>query len=827
MRRPFSAVLGFLLLTSAASLSAQAPSGPPAGAGPQAPAANGEVRGTVIDSASKAPVGRASVAVRSKADNALVTGAIAGTDGSFRIQGLRPGVYTLRVTYIGYGPRVEEFAITPAAQQAAVGNVGLSRVAVALQGVEVTAERDAVTIEPDRNSYRSKDVAPAANNASEVLDNVPSVQIDGEGKISLRGNENVAVQINGRPAPIRGPQLAAYLKQIPANILDRIEVIPNPSAKYDPEGMAGIINIVLKANVDLGMSGGVTVAGATADRFNTSGNIGYQSGPYTLFTSYGYNSDNRGLTGINDRERYTALSAPLSFTDQDILGESMNNGHNFTTTLDYKVNARDVLSNSLLVNRRNNAEDSRSLYTERDASRSVIDTYDRLRNSDGNALMFDYTLAFKRTLEPRKHEISTELRYNRSKDDDRTQLWKQALAAGNPVDREIDDTDALTQSLNAQLDYTKTLAARTKIETGYKGTARFIDREYLVTKDSLGNNQWLRSNLSNDFQFDDQVHATYGVLSHGIGKWDLQGGLRAEYATRDFSLARPATSYPYNYTSLFPSGVASYKFSDKTQAKLSYSRRIRRPGTQELNPFPVFFDAQNVFIGNPKLNPEYTHAIEGGLTRTGMLGTLQLSPFFRRTTDVIRVDINTDDVVDGRSVTSVSFRNLATSDSYGADLNGNMRLGKKFSGFAAFNVFRIVTDGGSESALSSDAVAWATRFNATFNPTDKLTLQGNWFYRAPINVEKGRFSAQTQSSFAVRQKVYGDKATIALRVVDPFNTAGFKIRAGNDDVIQITERKFGVRGTFLSFQYNFGQAPKIRLPQPQDQQSGPGFPSGG
>ncbi|HEX5577658.1 MAG TPA: carboxypeptidase regulatory-like domain-containing protein, partial [Gemmatimonadaceae bacterium] len=192
MKRTLSALFG-LLLASAGSLSAQAPGGP--GAGP--PPAPGEVRGTVIDADAKSGIPRASVAVRTK-EGALITGAIANSDGSFRIQGLRPGAYVLRVTYIGYGPKTQDISITPQAPVVAAGTIAISKVAVALEGVQVTAEREAVTIEPDRNAYRSKDVAPAANNATEVLENVPSVQVDGEGKISLRGNENVAVQINGR-----------------------------------------------------------------------------------------------------------------------------------------------------------------------------------------------------------------------------------------------------------------------------------------------------------------------------------------------------------------------------------------------------------------------------------------------------------------------------------------------------------------------------------------------------------------------------------------------------------------------------------------------------
>ena len=242
MRPTLAAALGLLL--AAGSLSAQGPG--PGGPGGPPPAGPGEVKGTIVDQKSSAPVARASVTVRNKATSALVTGAIAGANGAFRVQGLRPGTYSLRITFLGFAPKTQDVAITPAAPIVDVGTVQLTRVAVALGQVEVVEKQDAVTIEPDRNSYRAKDVAPAATNASQVLEATPSVTVDADGKVSLRGNENVAIQINGRPAPISGQQLGAYLKSLPAGILDRVEVVPNPSAKYDPEGMAGIINIVLK-----------------------------------------------------------------------------------------------------------------------------------------------------------------------------------------------------------------------------------------------------------------------------------------------------------------------------------------------------------------------------------------------------------------------------------------------------------------------------------------------------------------------------------------------------------------------------------------------------
>jgi outer membrane receptor protein involved in Fe transport len=812
MKRIIVSTIGLLLAGTSGVARAQNPAGPASGPPPAA----GEVQGTIVAADNSAPISRPAVAVRSKKDSSQVTGAMGTADGTFRIQGLRPGAYYLRVSGIGFTPiNTGEFTITPAAPVANVGSLKLQRFAVNLQSVQVTGQTPTMVIEPDRNTYKAKDVAPAAANASDVLQATPSVEVDGDGKVSLRGNENVVVQINGRPTPITGTQLAAYLKQIPANIVERVEVVPNPSAKYDPEGMAGIINLVLKANTDLGYSGGLTLGGGTSNRYNGSGNLGYQSGPWTLFQTLGFNTDNRDIVGINDRERLTPSGGSASFTNQDLFGETGNRGYNSTSSIEYKVTPRDVVANSLMLNRRRGTDGQLSNYTELDATQTPTDEYFMLRNNLATGWLVDNTVSWKRTLEPRKHELSTELRFNRSVDDDGTNLARQEIAApgstGAQSALERDDVNAISKQLNAQLDYTRTMTAHTKLETGYKGTERWLDRDYRVMKDALGDGNWVPSSLSNAFNFDETVHAGYAVISETVGKFDLQQGLRGELADRNFTLG--SQNYPKKYNSLFPSAVVMYKPTDAIQAKLSYSRRIRRPGTQELNPFPVFFDQQNVFIGNPNLNPEYTDAFELGLSKTGQLGSIQLSPFYRRTTNVIRVNINTDAVIDGRSVTSVSFENLATGTSWGSDLNGNLKLGPKFNGFAAFNVFKMVTDGGSQSALSSNAVTWSTRFNATTQFTPTVSLQAFYFYRAPVNIEKGRFEAQQMFQMSMRKKLYGDKASFSVRVADPFNTLKFRVKAGDDNITQLTERRFGVRATYFTFQYNFGQTPKIRMPK--------------
>ena len=798
-----------------------APAQPPA-AGP------GEIRGTVVDAASNAPVPSASVEVWSAADSALVAGAIARPDGTFRIQGLRPGAYYLRVSMMGYGPqRTGQITVAAASPRANAGNIGLERRAVALEALTVEADRPAVSIAPDRNSYSIRDVAPAATTASEVLESVPSVHVDADGKVSLRGNENVVVQINGRPSPIRGQQLAGYLRQLPANTLDRVEVIPNPSARYDPEGMAGIINIVLKQNVDLGLSGGLSLAASTADRYTGSGNLGYQAGAATWFISYGFNADARNQRGLNDRTRLGAQRAPVSFTEQDTRGAQGATGHNFSGTLDYRLGRRDVVSNALMLNGRGSTDETLSEYNELDGTRLLLAAYERVRDSRADNWMGDYTLAWKRTIEPRTHELGAEVRLNANNEDDRTALWRQTAPGGAQSDGEIHQTDARQYQVSGQVDYTRGLAARTKLETGYKGTARFMDRDFTVMSDPLGTGAWVRDDRSNALEFDETVNAVYGVLSHGTGKLELQGGLRAEYATRDFSLADAGESFPHSYTSFFPSGLASYNLSDNTQVKVSYSRRIRRPGTQELNPFPTFFDLQNVFVGNPRLDPEYTDAVELGLQHSGKLGSVQLSPFYRRTTDVIRFIIDTDDVVSGREVTSISFKNLDTGNSWGADVNGTLRLGQKFNGLAAFNVFKMVTEGTSgESAVSSDAVTWSVRFNATFNLTRRTAFQTMYSYRAPMQVEGGKFDAVSLAQLILRQKMFGERMNLTLRVSDPFNTMRFRLRAADDNLIQLTERAFTSRAVHLSVQYNFGRPPRVRQPTQEEQPAG-GTPFGG
>ncbi|HEX7239146.1 MAG TPA: TonB-dependent receptor, partial [Longimicrobiaceae bacterium] len=762
------------------------------------------------------PVASPSVAVWSRADSTLVTGAMGRPDGSFRVEGLRPGRYVLKVSSLGYTTATtQEVTLTPAAPVAEVGPVRLARSAMQLEGLTVTAERATAALAADRNTYSARELAPAGGTATDVLRSVPAVEVDAEGKVSLRGNSNVAVQLNGRAAPMRGDQLTAFLQQLPANMVERVEVIPNPSAKYDPDGMAGILNIVLKQNADLGTSGGVMAGVGSGGKYNVSGNLGYGRGPLSVFGSYGFNSDQREQTGWHFREN--RFLTPSTFQRQDIDGDAEMLGHTLNGSAELKLGRRDVLSSTLLLNKRRMEVASLSAFRELDAQQAVTGRYDNLAESGMADFTADASLAFRRTLEPQRHELSAEVRVNRADYDMDNDFSREArAAAGTPASDglpllERNHQDALTTTLTLQADYTRPLGADTRLETGYKGTLRTLDNDFASSVFAYDRDDWESDGRGNAFRYDEAVHAGYGVLSHTAGKLSLQAGLRAERAATDFDLAGGGDRFRNDYTSLFPSALAALNLTDTRQVKASYSKRIQRPDSRLLNPFAFYEDPQNVLVGNPGLKPEYTHAFELGLQQSGTRGSLQVTPFFRRTVDAVR----RTRTVDEAGVTTNTFRNLATSDSWGTDVTGSLRVGERLSGFAGFNLFKMSTDGSNvDPELSSDAVSWMGRVNASFKVSPTLDVQGMYMYRAPMNVEQGRISGFSMTSLSLRRAL-NPRSSLSLRVMDPFNTMGFSLRTSDDRHFQESQRRFGARAVFLTFNYNFGRPPRMRQPRPE------------
>ncbi len=821
------------------------PAAAPVVAHGQAPRARGEVRGLVVGAADAQPVAAATITVRRAGagrDTALVGTAASRADGTFRVEGLRAGRYAVRVRALGYTPVVRP-AVVADGGSVDLGRFALARVAAQLGGVQVQAQQEAATLTAGANTYQTKDLPGAAGGtAIDVLRNVPQVEVDADNNVSIRGDQNVKVQINGRPTPLKGQQLAQYLAQLPANLVAKVAVITNPSAKEDPDGAAGVINITLTQRTDLGTSGGFQAATSTSGLINPSGNIGRQQGPWTGFASLGYYHEDRSNTGSSEQvntaavlptslaSAYTGSTQP-SFTSGTLRGEYKLAEHDAV--------AADVVFNGGTFTRRNDADyvalagAAVSRYGQTTASRNA--------NTTG-----DYALAYRHIVDPERSALSVELRLNDSRPGFRSDV---ASAGATTLTRTREAEHNPTWRLQA--DWTRALGEQTKLETGVLGIRRRSDvsfgTEYyyggVPLGQGAGSDGFVTDPAQTDaFQYRERVESAYGVLTHKGGGFELQGGLRLEQAATTFDLATPAAlstvatnvaasdlqgrHFENGYKSLFPSALVAYNIDPKQQVKASYSRRISRPDPSQLSPFVERQDAFNIFQGNPGLRPEYTDSYELGYQRSFAAGSVQLTPYYRRRPNAVRY-IRT---VDSSGITRGTFANVALSTSYGTDLNGNLRAGR-LTLFGGGSVFGVRTDAHNVTPdVSFRGSGWNARGNVTYKVSPIVDVQAFVFYRAPQQIEGGRLRGFTWNSLALKGKLNGDQSTLTLSAQDPFNLIRFGSQTVNGPLVQTTTTRFGARALRLSYNYTFGKPPQFRpskgdaQPAPSDAGSGGGPP---
>jgi hypothetical protein len=771
------------------------------------PTSGGEIRGRVINAATSAPITMARVDVTDSGATPAVIHATTDVDGGFRVQGLQPGRYRVRILALGYTPRaLPPVAIGPASPSVDLGTVTLTAAAVVLQPLQITGQKQDVELAPDRNIYVVRDMPTTrGGTALDVLRNVPAVDVDIDNVVSLRGNTGVVLQINGRPSPLKPAQLGNFLAQVPADMVDKVEVIPNPSARENPEGAAGIINIVLKQNADEGRSGGLTVGAGTTGHADIGGNLGYERGPLSLFGSYGFLRDNRPRRDTIFREN--SLQSPLTFLEEAGLRTQIPLAHTLTGSAGYQLGQHDELSADMDYSTRNEAETYSLLYRDLDSARNLSALSDRFTRGTNHEFNFEATLAYKHGFAKKGHRLSSELRVVRAREGGPTSVVARTLALnGAPSDTSALESQTGWEhpSENAwKVDYVRPLSSVLRLEAGYRGSLeRFhttLDTRVFDTTQVA----WIPdSTRISDFTYDQVVHAAYGILDAQRGRFLLQGGVRIERAITHFRLRTTGASFDNPYNSVFPSGLIVYSIDDTHQLKLSYSTRIRRPDdTDQLDPTAHYLDPLNISRGNPYLKPEYIRALELGLQRTADRLTVQLTPFFRHTVDAVR----TIRSLDTAGVMTRTFANVATSDAYGADVT-IARSGGRVSGFAGASAFRQVSNASNLGpGLSARTFGWTARTNTTFRVSSTIDVQALLSYQAPMTVEQGRNAGRTRFTLAARKRLMEDRMSVALRVVDPFNTSRESNTTIDPRFYQVSDRRRAIRGLLLSINWTFGK----------------------
>jgi len=779
-------------------------------------AAVGQIVGRLADSASGRPVTGGSVTVRRAGDTAFAGGALPKEDGSFRVDGLKAGNYTLRVRAIGFAPAIRNnVVITVDKPIVDLGTIGLNPVATKLDAAHVVAEREEVVLAPDRNSYAVKNMTAATGGtAIDVLRNIPLVEVDGSNNVSLRGNANVVIQINGRSTPLKGDQLGAFLAQLPAGTVKNVEVATNPSAKDDPEGTAGIINIVLNQEAELGLSGGISAGTASTGQMNANGNVGKQQGKLTVFVSGNVYHDRRSTSGTISR---TNLVLPVpAFTETNLDGRQTPLSGGGTLRTEYRFTPRTTLSLDGFLFAGHFDGSNASNYTDLDASREVIGLFDQRSSQLSRNLSQDYDLTFRRFTAKNTPLFSTELEYANNGNTNDIDLSGTVLQsdASTPaaIPTERDHTVGKYPYLNWKMDYTRQFGPATKLESGLKVTRRTtsndFDAAYLNATTGLYESVPSRAT---SFDYHEDIGAGYLLLSNKIAKVQTQAGLRLENAATYLDLGTVGQRFDRRYASVYPSAIVSYNFTPTRQAKISYSRRVSRPNPFQLSPIEFRQDTRNVFRGNPGLRAEYTDALEFGYQESRSWGSVQLSPYLRHTSHAVR----NIQFVDSTGVSVSTFDNVASTFTAGTDLNLNAHHGPLQLGGGA-SVYHYSSDASNLGGnLSANAMVWSARTNATWKFSLAADAQAFIYYRGPFATEGGSQLASVSMNFGARYKVWGDKGNISLRVSDPFKLQKFGYRTANGTVVETSERFFGSRAVYLTITRNFGKALKLQ-PKQQD-----------
>ena len=789
----------------------------------QTPAAGpGRIGGKVVDAEGK-PLAAVAITIRSAADSAIVTGVLTDKDGGFRIDGLPAGRYIARVSLIGYKPRSSEVIELNAQKPLQeLGVVKLEVAAVQLNAVEaVTEKSQAVVIEADKTTYNTKSMPAAAGSTIDVLRAVPEIEVDVNNNVKLRGNQAVALHINGRPAPLRGEQLANFLQQLPGNRVKSVEVMPNPSAKHDPEGMGGIVNLVLKDDLDLGLSGSLSANASTRNYQYANARLNYQKGRLTLFTGLGGNLSRN--ESRNWDFRTNLVTNPVSSIEQNSEHDNSGRGFNLDWTAELKVGKQaHVWSNAWGF--WNTSENEGLLaYGILDAAKVVRDRYDRVQLGEWSYGNFDVGLGFKQIFVPQKQELTINGNFSHNDNTNNSELTKLfIMAAGLPVDRPVELTynDVISGGgyRSVQADYFRPVLGKARIDVGYRLALRESDNDNALRIFESESATSPREAQRAAYDFDETFNSIYTTLGGPIGKFTAQIGLRAELVNMHFDSRTSEHEFDKEYNTLFPSLNVAYNFKPGRAIRLLYSKRIGRPSIYYLNPNVPSTDPLNITVGNPDLRPSYTQSFSMDFSYTGSKGTVRVAPYFRRSDDLPE-RIRT---VNAQGVAINRYENVASAQQYGSSLTLSIRSTGKLSGSLNFNAYRDERDGSNISTgLRRSAFMWSGGGNIGYKVTPTLTAQAYGNYFPSQQILQGRASGFGHMSLGMRQQLWGTKGSLSLNLNDPLNLQKYNSDTRDVTYIQRSRSSYTSRVASLGITYNFGKPP-----QQQSRRTGDGGDAG-
>jgi len=769
----------------------------------QAPTGQAVVRGSVVTREDR-PVAQAIVELRVRKDSAPVRSSRSSEAGRFQLDDIAEGVYYLLIRRIGFGPATTpDFTVT-AGQVRELGRIRLQESAVQLAPIEVTVERPDIRFEPDRTGYLVEALTTAAGGVvTDALRELPDVVVDLDGTIRLRGN-TPAIYINGRPAPMEGVSLAVFLEQFPADRIERIEVLDTPGARFGAEGAAGIINIVLKEGVELGLTGSLSFAAGTRGQYTAGGRGTLQRGPLTFNGGLDARwSDSRSSDFIL---RQNLLANPVTFLQQDARSDRSSRNGGVNLDLRYQLSKQSRLSTRFNGSLNGNDRNGLTETTQLDELQVPTLRYQRLAQQDGNGRAGEARVAFEQTWVPDRHELEIDVSAQKNHSTNRTleEIAADSIYQGAellPAWLTHRDDGSRSTGVGIEANYVRPVGKQGRIEVG-TSLRRSTSRENQTIRlfEEIG------ATIPDDddtrvISREQRIGSAWLSLQRRLGKFGVSGGLRGERVGEDIHFPEGIT-VDRSVARLFPSVNLNWNPRPRMAVRLSYGRRFNWPGVSVLDPTNRSTDPLNRSVGNPDIKSSTTHSINAGFNWTGKLGQLSLGPYWNRTLDGWeRVT-----TVDTAGISTSTWANLTSRTNIGTNVNLSPPRLWGWTARLNLSTSRSTLRGSlrPQGAPEDGKLRWSVSGNLSGPIIQGITAQSNFGYEPGRDLVQGRTSGQWRADFSFRYRLMGNRTTIGLSVQDPFELRKSTQQIRDPSVIQTASSRVTTRNMTINVSYAFG-----------------------
>jgi outer membrane receptor protein involved in Fe transport len=729
------------------------------------------IKGLVVDQPTAKGLGLASIQVKDSRDSVL-SGGLSKENGRFEVNLSVTGKITVHVEFLGYTPWSKSMQIGGKAQTVDLGTIELVVLEKSLNEIVVQAEKSSMQLSLDKKIFNvGKDLANAGGNAADILQNIPSVSVDPEGNVKLRGSDNVRIYIDGKPSGLVSIKGGSGLQQLQASLVERVELITNPSARYEAEGMAGIINIVLKKDRRQGFNGSFELITGNPANYGAAANLNYRKKNINFFINYGLAYRNQPGKSELYQETYSNDSVFINQQKDKVDFRGFNN--NIRGGLDYFFSEKSVLTAAYLYRRSQGNRIRNFLYNDYlNSTRNLTGFVKRKQDEDEVEPNSEVSVNYKKTFAQKGHELIAEVKYiDYWENSDQLYTQNSFLPNGS----EVFSKSLVQRSLNDeferqwlfQLDYTKPLGKEGKFETGIRSSFRNMVNDFVVSERNSNGSFLPLPDLDNVFVYDENIHGVYGILGNKTGAISYQAGLRAEWTDVTTTLKETNEKNPRDYVNLFPSAHLTWSLPKEHGVQMSYSRRVRRPFYNDLTPYVTFSDNRNFFSGNPDLNPEFSNVFELGHIKSFEKGSFTSSVYYRSTTD--RIDRIRKVDSKGNSITRTE--NLVSEKAFGLEFTGGFTPYKWWKMDFNFNFFRAEIDGSNILPdYRRSTYSWFARQTSRFSLKKNWDFQLRMNYEAPQKTVQGRRKGLYYADVSVSKDVLKERGTFNLNVLDVFYT---------------------------------------------------------